>query len=96
MFCINVWLTANNVDDVDELKSLLTEAAGMSRQEPGCLRFEVYHSQDDPAKLLLVERWESKEAWEAHKEREAVTSIYIPKVLPKVERVPHFLDVVSE
>lgn len=96
MFCINVWLTVKDPGDVDEIRELLREAARLSREEPGCVRFEVYHSQQDRTKLLLCERWESKEAWEKHREAEAFTQIYQPKVLPRVDREPHFSEIVSE
>lgn len=83
MFCINVLLQVKNPADVDEVARLLTEAARLSREEPGCLRFEAFHSQSDPNVFLLCERWESEAAWQAHRE------IYQPQVLPKVERTPH-------
>ena len=95
MFCINVWLTVQDAADVEEIRSLLSQAADLSRAEEGCLRFEVYQSQDDPACFLLAERWASREAWEAHREERAFTEIYQPKVLPRVERVPHISTLVS-
>lgn len=89
MHCINVVLTALNEADVPELGELLAEQGRLSRAEPGCLRFEVYHSQSNPLVFLLVERWETLAAWEVHREGRAVKEIYVPKVLPRVERVPH-------
>ncbi len=95
MFCINVILTVRDEHDIDEIRGLLSQAAGLSREEPGCVRFEVYHSQSAPKTFLLCERWESEQAWKDHKERKAVTEIYVPQVLPKVERVPHISDIVE-
>ncbi|REJ97562.1 MAG: antibiotic biosynthesis monooxygenase [Planctomycetota bacterium] len=89
MHCLNVILTVKQPDDVDEVAALLTEAGRMSREEPGCLRFEVCHSQADPQIFILCERWESVAAWEAHKEERAFKEIYQPRVLPLVDRVPH-------
>ena len=89
MFCINVLLQVKNQADVDEVARLLTEAARLSREEPGCLRFEAFHSQSDPNVFLLCERWESEAAWQAHREEKAFREIYQPQVLPKVERTPH-------
>ncbi len=89
MFCINVLLQVKEAVDVPEIARLLTEAGRLSRAEPGCLRFEVYHSQSDPQVFLLCERWESEQAWQTHRGERAVTEIYQPQVLPKVERVPH-------
>jgi quinol monooxygenase YgiN len=92
MFAINVLLTVKNESDVEHVAALLREAARLSRQEPGCLTFEACHSQNDPSVFVLVERWESKESWEVHKTARAFTEIYQPQVLPLVERVPHFCD----
>lgn len=95
MFCINVWLTVRDAADVESIGELLRQAAQLSRQEPGCLRFEVYHSESDPQKYLLCERWGSEQDWKDHKERKAVTEIYAPQVLPKVDREPHFSTLVD-
>jgi quinol monooxygenase YgiN len=95
MYCLNVMLTVKDENDIDEIRGLLAQAAALSRDEPGCLRFEVYHSQSDPLQFLLCERWESEDAWKQHREERAVREIYQPKVLPKVERVPHVSTLVE-
>ena len=89
MICLNIVLTVKDADDIEEVCGLLVEQGRLSRQEPGCLRFEVYHSQADPQVFILNERWESPEALDIHREARSYTEIYKPKVLPKVDRVPH-------
>ena len=89
MFAINVILTVNNESDIDRVRDLLTQCGRLSRVEPGCLRYEVCDSQDAPRVFILVERWESEQVWQDHKQRQAVQEIYLPQVLPLVERVPH-------
>jgi quinol monooxygenase YgiN len=89
MHCLNVWLTVTDPAQVPEVARLLAEAARLSRTEPGCLRFEVYHSQADPQRFLLHEHWANKAAWEAHREQQAYTQIYQPQVLPRVSREGH-------
>lgn len=88
-FYLNVWLTVNKPEDVFEVRALLAECARLSRSEPGCLRYEVYQSQADPQRFLLIEHWQNQQAWETHRTAEAFTRIYQPKVLPKVHREPH-------
>lgn len=95
MFAINVILTVKDESQVATVKELLTRAGQLSRAEPGCDVFEATHSQSDPTIFMLIERWESKEAWEVHKTAEAFTQIYQPQVLPLVERVPHFVDILE-
>jgi quinol monooxygenase YgiN len=89
MIYINVVLTVKDPNDVAEISSLLAEQGRLSRQEPGCMRFEVYHSQTDPQVFLLNEHWSDQAAIDAHRKATAYTTIYQPKVLPRVDRVPH-------
>lgn len=41
----------------------------LSRQETGCLKFEIDQDAQDPNKLILYEEYSSQEAFEAHKQR---------------------------
>ena len=95
MIYINVVLTVKDAADVPEIKALLSQQGRLSRAEPGCERFEVYHSQTDTRVFLLNEHWADQAAIDAHRKAEAYTTIYQPKVLPKVERVPHPSDLVT-
>ena len=75
MFYLNVWLTVKDRADVETVRNLLSEAARNSRKEPGCSRFEVYHSTSDETKFLLNEHWESQAAIDAHRTGFAYTQI---------------------
>ena len=92
MFCINVWLTVKNESDTERVKELLSEAMRLSREEPGCERFEVYQSEADRSRFLLCEHWSDRAAWETHRDAEAFTTIYAPQVLPLVDRDPHISE----
>ena len=85
----NILLTVKDESDIEQVGELLIQQATLSLEEPGCARFEVYHSQEDRSLFLLVEQWETEEQLAAHREAKACTEIYKPKVLPLVERVPH-------
>lgn len=95
MFCINVILTVNDGEDVAEIRSFLKEVARLSRLETGCIRFEVYHSRTSPNTFILNERWESEQAWIAHRNEPAFKDIYAPLVLPRVTRTPHVSELVE-
>jgi quinol monooxygenase YgiN len=95
MIYVNVLLTVKNSADVSEIEGLLSQQGKLSRQEPGCLRFEVYHSTSNPLVFLIVERWENQAALDIHRTAQAYTTIYRPKVLPKVDRVPHVATLVE-
>ena len=89
MLCLTVLIMAKDAADVPKLCELLGEQMRRSRTEPGCLRFEVYHSSAEPRRFVLVEHWESAAALDAHRLAEAYTTIYKPFVLPLVEREGH-------
>jgi quinol monooxygenase YgiN len=35
-------------------------------KEPGCEQYELFVSQDDPDKLVLLERWSNQETFDMH------------------------------
>ena len=80
---------------IEQVRRLLSEAAELSRQESGCVRFEVYQSQNEPTKFLLHERWESKAALDRHRTERAYTTIYQPRILPLINREGHPSELVS-
>lgn len=89
MIYLNIWLTVKDRANIETVRGLLTEAATSSRQEPGCRRFEAYHSSTDDTRFLLSEHWESQAALDEHRKAFAYTQIYQPKILPLVIREPH-------
>ncbi len=95
MFYLNVRLTVRNEADVPAVKAALERMVPMVRQEPGCKRFEVYHSQDNPTLFFLVEHWETREHWVAHRQLEAIQTIYLPEVLSRADREGHACEVVG-
>lgn len=90
----NVMLTVKKPDDIEAVKALLKKQALLSSDEPGCHRFEVYHSKVDKRQFLLIEQWETEEHLALHKEAKAFTELYLPQVIPLVERTPHLCDLV--
>lgn len=89
MVYLNVLLKVKDAANVGKVRELLIQQGQLSRQEPGCARFEVYHSNTDPTRFVLNERWESQAALDAHRLAQAYTQIYQPQVLPLVDREGH-------
>lgn len=56
-------------DRMDEFLKIIKEDAEGSRQEPGCLRFDVLQSQDDPNKFVFYEVYKDLDAVKVHKEQ---------------------------
>jgi quinol monooxygenase YgiN len=49
-----------------DLERAMRAAVAPSHDEPGCLRYTVHRSLNDPASFVTVERWVSKEAIDRH------------------------------
>ena len=95
MFATNVILTVKNSADIEKVGELLRRLGQLSRAESGCRVYEVCHSQSDPNVFLLIERWETRESWEIHRQAEPYLTIYQPQILPLVDRVPHPSDILE-
>jgi quinol monooxygenase YgiN len=89
MLPLVVILTVKDKANVAKVADLLKQQCTESRREPGCRSFHVYHSNNDDAKFVLVEHWESQAAIDEHRKAKAYTTIYQPHVLPLVDREPH-------
>jgi quinol monooxygenase YgiN len=89
MITLLVCLTVKDAADVEKVERLLGEAGRLSRAEPGCSRFEVYHSNADAKFFVLCEHWESQAALDQHRLGKAYNEIYKPQVMPLIERVAH-------
>ena len=85
----NVVLTVNLQSDIETGAAKLTDLAIASLQEPGCERFEVYHSETASNVFMLIEQWQSQQALDRHREAKAFQSVYLPDVIPLVTRSPH-------
>ncbi len=53
-------------DKVAELKSLLLSIIEPSRQDEGCIKYELLQNQADPTDFTFVEEWESATLLEVH------------------------------
>jgi quinol monooxygenase YgiN len=53
-------------DKTDELSSLLKALLDPTRQEPGCLRFELLQNRATPTDFAVVSQWDDEEAVTYH------------------------------
>ncbi len=53
-------------DKVAELKSLLLSIIEPTRQEQGCIKYELLQNQADPTDFTFVEEWESAALLDLH------------------------------
>ncbi|WP_338366213.1 putative quinol monooxygenase [uncultured Pseudoalteromonas sp.] len=68
MLTVIATITSNNID-ADVVLTALENLQKYSRQEVGCLRYELsVKSDDDQTTYLVSEQWASDEHFEAHKD----------------------------
>ena len=53
-------------DKREELNSLLTSLLGPTRQESGCIRFELWQNREAPTEFAIVYQWHSEQAVQDH------------------------------
>ena len=53
--------------NIPELKALLEMMVQPSREEPGCLLYNIYQLKEQPTTFVVVESWEDEAALEGHK-----------------------------
>ena len=50
----------------DEVLARAPAAQAATRAEPGCIAYDFFTCTDDPDRLVFVESWISKEAYDEH------------------------------
>ena len=73
-----------SVGQVGEVLALVGELAKASMAEPGCRRFEVFRRVDDDRRLVLLERYTSREAHEAHQASEHAANL-VKGIAPRLD-----------
>ena len=53
-------------DKIDTVKAEPEKLFPITRQEPGCLQYDLHQDNENPAHFLVFENWESRELWQTH------------------------------
>ena len=65
-----------------ELRAALIGLLAPTRQEPGCLNYDLHQSTEDAARFLFHENWASREQLDAH-----LKSPHVQALLPRVDEL---------
>jgi quinol monooxygenase YgiN len=65
-----------------ELKKALTSLVAPTRQEAGCINYDLHVLPEDPAKFLFHENWTSKPHLDAH-----LQNTHIQVLLPRLNEL---------
>lgn len=52
---------------MDEMKALLKTMVQASKDEEGCLLYEIFQVKNEPNKFLVIESWADEKALDGHK-----------------------------
>ena len=55
---------------IDKLKALLRSTIKDSKEEEGCLMYEVFQTKNNPVEFIVIDSWENEEALNMHYESE--------------------------
>lgn len=68
-------------DKLNEIIELYKELVELTRQEEGCLKYELCQDKDDPAILTMIEEWTTGEALENHFNKE-----HFKRIVPQIKQ----------
>jgi quinol monooxygenase YgiN len=68
-----------HVDDIAEILRAMTQ---LTREEPGCIRYDVFHSLSNRQRFVLVEVYADPSALEAHSASEHFKKHVLTDALP--------------
>ena len=68
-----------NHDSVDQVCSILSDVVEPTRNESGCISYELLQNRTDPTDFTFVEEWETDAAIDAH-----LTTTHIRDALTKL------------
>jgi quinol monooxygenase YgiN len=68
-----------------EVLGLLPQLIEASRAEPGCLEFTGYRELSDDRDVILLERYESRAAFEAHRDTPHFRELALGRIIPLLD-----------
>jgi quinol monooxygenase YgiN len=57
-----------------ELRSVLEGFVAPTRQEEGCLRYDLFADLDDPTKFTFIEEWSSRDSLAKHSQSDHIAA----------------------
>ncbi|QDG75871.1 putative quinol monooxygenase [Labrenzia sp. PHM005] len=53
-------------DKIELVKTELLKLIDITREEAGCINYDLHQDNENPAQFLFYENWETRELWQAH------------------------------
>ena len=74
-----------NPETQEEIAEILRTMRELSRQEPGCLSYEVFRSPEDTQEFMLVEVYTDQDAVTAHGQTDYFKSYVLDRAIPALK-----------
>jgi quinol monooxygenase YgiN len=55
-----------NKDKIDLVKNELIKLIKITREEQGCINYDLHQDNHNPAHFMFHENWETRELWQVH------------------------------
>jgi len=55
-----------NPDKIDLVKAELLKLIETTRNENGCINYDLHQDNENPAHFMFYENWESRDLWQTH------------------------------
>ena len=53
-------------DAIEWVKRELEKLIPITRNEPGCIQYDLHQDNENPAHFMFYENWQSRELWQTH------------------------------
>ena len=53
-------------DQIELVKSELEKLIDTTRNEAGCLQYDLHQDNENPAHFMFFENWETRDLWQVH------------------------------
>lgn len=53
-------------DKIELVKAELLKLINITREEKGCINYDLHQDNSNPAHFLFYENWESRDLWQTH------------------------------
>lgn len=73
-------------EELQTVLGLLTEMAVATRGEEACVSYDFFQGVEDPAQIVILERYRDAAGFAAHREYEHITRIGATQIIPRLER----------
>lgn len=69
------------LEHIAKVLPLYAELLEKTRQEPGCIAYDLYHDKRDQGHFVFVEEWQDDSALDAH-----VASEHFQRLVPQIDQ----------